>query len=329
MRFANPWGLILIIGLLILGYWAYRRKIFARAGFVPVGFWAKIVRQVDDKGAIVLRWLKFATLLVLSVALLRPQWGKGYREVEAKVIDIMLVLDISGSMLAMDMGGETRIDAAKEEAIRFIEEREGDRIGLVLFASKTFLQCPLTTDQGLLKKLISDSQVGMIEDGTAIGSAIVTAINHIKDVPGKSKVIVLLTDGVNNAGKVDPITAAKLAKKLGIKIYTIGVGSDQEVVPFLLPNSVFGQRVSQGHTELDEGLLKEIANITAGKYFRVRDKKGMRDVFKQIDSLEKHKIKEKRFYIYKDVFPNLLKLGLFLLIIVVLLEDLVLVVIPQ
>ncbi len=329
MRFANPWGLILVIGLVLLGYWAYRKKVLACAGFVPIGFWSKILKRVNDRREVLLKVLKFATLLILSVALLRPQWGKGYREVEAKVVDIMLVLDISGSMLAMDMGGETRIDAAKEEAVKFVEGRKGDRIGLVLFASKTFLQCPLTTDQELVKELISASEVGMIEDGTAIGSAIVTAINHMKDIPGKSKVIVLLTDGVNNAGKVDPITAAKLAKKLGIKIYTIGVGSDQEIVPFLLPNPVFGQRVSHGHTELDEKLLRKIADITGGKYFRVRDKSGMKEVFEQIDALEKHKIKEKRFYIYKDIFPTLLKLGLVLVIVVVLLEDLLLVVIPQ
>ncbi len=328
MRLANLWGLGLIFALILAGYWAYRHRIWERSGFIPLGFWSKFRIPIRDRFSIGLKALKFFSLLILSLALLRPQWGKGYREVSSNVVDIMLVLDISGSMLAMDMGGDTRIKAAKDEAIRFVEGRRGDRIGLVLFASKTFLQCPLTTDHELLKEMIRSAEVGMIEDGTAIGSAIVTAINHMKEVPGKSKVIVLLTDGVNNAGKVDPITSAKLARKLGIKIYTIGVGSDKEIVPFLLPKPVFGQRISQGRTELDESLLKKIANITEGKYFRVKDREGMRRVFKEIDSLEKHKIKEKKFFIYRDVFPELLRVGTVLVVLVIFLEDVLMVVVP-
>ncbi len=328
VRLGNLWGLPLLV-LLGIGLWyAFRKKEVIRPPFIPLGVFAFLRSIRRDWRDRLLGTLKFLTLILLGIALLRPQLGKGYREITSKVVDIMLVLDISGSMLALDMGGQTRIDAAKEEAIRFVEGRKGDRIGLVLFASKTFLQCPLTVDHELVKRLISMAQVGLIEDGTAIGSAIITAVNHMKDVPSKSKVIVLLTDGVNNTGKIDPITAAKIAKRLGIKIYTIGVGSDKELVPFLIPNGVFGQRISQARTELDEGLLREIAKITGGKYFRVKDREGMRRVFKEIDSMEKHEVKERKFYLYKDVFPILLKCTLVLLLVEVLLENLVWITVP-
>ncbi len=329
MRFANPWAVLLVLFLLAIWYLARKKGRLARPGFVPVGFLSVVRLEGRDVPSRLIRALKWLLLALLLFALARPQWGKGYRTVTGKVADIMLVLDVSGSMLAMDMGGRSRIEVAKESAKRFVEGREGDRIGLVLFASKTFLQCPLTLDHDVLKRLIDESKVGMIPDGTAIGSAIATAIRHMRGIKSDSKVIVLITDGVNNAGKIDPLTASELAKKLGIRIYTIGVGSDNPVATFAVSGPFGLKQLAQGSAQLDEELLRRIAQITGGRYFRVRDPVGMKRVFEDIDRMEKHEIKVKRFYVFKDVFPTILKVSLGLLILVVLLEDLVFLTVPQ
>ncbi len=326
MRFANLWGLLFLPVPFILAYLAYKGRLFRppAIGSSVLRFIQPMKKSFADKSLLV---LKIAVVFLLSLALLRPQFGKGREFISGKAVDIMIVLDISGSMLAMDFGKHSRIEVAKKEAKRFIKGRPGDRIGLVVFAAKTFLQCPLTIDHNLLMDFIDMVKVGMIQDGTAIGSAIATAINHLKDKHSKSKIIVLITDGVNNAGKIDPITAAKIAKKLRIKVYTIGVGRSG-YAPFVVNDPVFGKRIVTGKTELDENLLRQIADLTGAKYFRVEDENGMREVFSEIDKLEKNDIRIERYRIYKDLFPVLLWIALGLIVLTVVLEDLIFRIVP-
>ncbi len=327
MRFANPFGFIFLfipIVLVILR----RRKLLSRRPAIGAPMLYHMSFPLKSRSEFFLFSLKLLLLVILAFALMRPQMGQGRSVIRGKVVDIMLVLDISGSMQAMDMGKQTRIAVAKAQAKRFVDARTSDRIGLILFAAKTFLQCPLTVDKEMLKSLIDMAEVGMIQDGTAIGSALAVAIKHMKDSKARSKVIVLITDGVNNAGKIDPITAAKMAKKLGIKVYTIGVGKTSGPVPFLINDPLLGKRIVMGQTELDEELLKKIAIITGGRYFRVFDEAGMREVFEEIDRLEKTDVRIERFFVYKELFPYLLAIGLGLVGMIVLLEDLVFLTVP-
>ncbi len=327
MRFANPFGLIFLLIPIILVI-LRRRRLLARRPAIGASMLYRVSFSSKTGSEFVLFLLKLLLFFVLAFALMRPQIGQGRSVIRGKVVDIMLVLDISGSMQAMDMGKRTRIAVAKEQAKRFVDARTSDRIGLILFAAKTFLQCPLTVDKDMLKSLIDMAEVGMIQDGTAIGSALAVAIKHMKDSSAKSKVIVLITDGVNNAGKIDPITSAKMAEKLGIRVYTIGVGKTQGPVPFLINDPLLGKRIVMGQTELDEGLLKKIAAITGGKYFRVFDEEGMKKVFDEIDRLEKTDVRMERFFVYKELFPYFLAAGLGLIGLIVLLEDLVFLTVP-
>ena len=204
----------------------------------------------------------------------------------------MLTLDISGSMLARDFRPD-RLEASKNVATEFISGRPYDRIGLVVFSGESFTQCPLTTDHAVLINLLREIQSGMIEDGTAIGMGLATAVNRIKDSQAKSKVIILLTDGVNNRGEIAPATAAGIAKTYGIRVYTIGVGT-QGIAPYPV-NTPFGIQYQDMPVEIDEGILKEISATTGGKYFRATDNNKLVQVYKEIDKLEKSKIDVRQF----------------------------------
>jgi Ca-activated chloride channel homolog len=231
-------------------------------------------------------------LTLLIIVLARPQATNKFQNISTEGIDIVLTLDISGSMLARDFRPD-RLEASKNVATEFISGRPYDRMGLVVFSGESFTQCPLTTDHAVLINLLREIQSGMIEDGTAIGMGLATAVNRIKDSEAKSKVIILLTDGVNNRGEIAPATAAGIAKTYGIRVYTIGVGT-QGMAPYPV-NTPFGIKYQDMPVEIDEGILKEISETTGGKYFRATDNTKLVQVYNEIDKLEKSKIDVRQF----------------------------------
>ncbi len=236
---------------------------------------------------------------LLIIALARPQKSDKFQNVSTEGIDIVLAQDISGSMLARDFKPD-RLEAAKNIATEFISGRPYDRIGLVVFSGEAFTQCPLTTDHAVLINLLREIQSGMIEDGTAIGMGLATAVNRIKDSKAKSKVIILLTDGVNNKGEIAPATAAEIAKTFGIRVYTIGVGT-QGVAPYPV-QTPYGIQYQDMPVEIDEGILQQIAQTTGGKYFRATDNNSLVQIYKEIDKLEKSKIDVKQFIKKEEMF---------------------------
>jgi Ca-activated chloride channel family protein len=244
----------------------------------------------------ILRHILFAfrmiAIALLIIVLARPQKIDKYQDVTTEGIDIVLTQDISGSMLSRDFKPD-RLEAAKNIATEFISGRPYDRIGLVVFSGVSFTQCPLTTDHAVLINLLREIQSGMIEDGTAIGMGLATAVNRIKDSQAKSKVIILLTDGVNNRGEIAPETAAEIAKTFGIRVYTIGVGT-HGMAPYPV-QTPFGIQYQDIPVEIDEAILQKIAETTGGKYFRATDNDSLEKIYKEIDKLEKSKIDVKQF----------------------------------
>jgi len=231
-------------------------------------------------------------ITILIIVLARPHSSNSWKNISTKGIDIILDMDISGSMLAQDFKPD-RLEAAKEVATEFINGRPNDRIGLVVFSGESFTQCPLTTDHASVINLMKDIKSGMIEDGTAIGEGLANGISRLKDSPAKSKVLILLTDGVNNMGSIDPYTAAEIAKTFNIRVYTIGIGS-LGTAPYPV-QTPFGMQYQQMKVEIDEGLLQKISDETGGKYFRATNKQKLEDIYKEIDKLEKSKIKVKEY----------------------------------
>jgi len=257
--------------------------------------------------------LRILTVAAFFVALARPQAGNERRDIETEGIDIILALDVSGSMTAEDFTPHNRLFVAKEEITKFINRRTNDRIGLVVFAASSFTQCPLTLDYGALKNFLDQVEFGMIDDGTAIGLAIANAINRLRDSDAKSKVIILLTDGVNNVWEIDPITAANIAETMGVKIYTIGAGKPGNVMrPVYDP--IFGKRYVYTPNEIDEESLKEIADITGGRYFRARSGEELEQIYAEIDQLEKTKIEVHEYIQYEELFFGWLVAGFALLL---------------
>lgn len=236
--------------------------------------------------------LKILVLILLIVILARPQKSDSFQDVTTEGIDIMLAIDISGSMLARDFKPD-RLEASKNVATEFITGRPYDRMGLVVFSGESFTQCPLTTDHAVLINLMREIKSGMIEDGTAIGMGLATAVNRIKDSEAVSKVIILLTDGVNNRGEIAPLTAAEFASTFGIRVYTIGVGS-MGTAPYPV-QTPFGLQYQDMPVEIDEAVLQEISSKTGGKYFRATDNDKLVQVYAEIDKLEKSKIDVRQF----------------------------------
>jgi len=266
-------------------------------------------------------------IFIFILALARPQAGQKEEEIITEGIDIMLTLDTSGSMRAEDFKPKNRLGAAKEVLEEFIKSRRNDRIGLVVFSRYSFTQCPLTLDYGVLLGLLEKIDIGIIEDGTAIGTAITNAVNRLRDSTVKSKIIILLTDGINNAGKIDPLTAAKLAKAIGIKIYTIGAGKPGGAL-YPVEDPIFGKRYVKMDTEIDEVLLKKIANETGGLYFRANDENGLREIYKTIGKLEKTKIETREYANYQELAEFFILPGLILLMLEIILANTVLRKIP-
>lgn len=254
--------------------------------------------------------MRLAALGFFIVAMARPQSTSRSQSISSEGIDIVLCLDISGSMLAEDFK-PNRIDASKQVALDFIANRPNDRIGLVIFSGEAFTQCPLTTDHAVLKNLFKDINSGMLNDGTAIGEGLATAVSRIKDSKAKSKVIILLTDGVNNAGSVDPLTAGEIAKQFGIKVYTVGVGTNG-YAPYPV-RTPFGIQYQSMEVQIDEDILKQIAKETGGKYFRATDTDKLKQIYNEIDRMEKTIIEVTEFRRKGEEFLPLVIAGLLLL----------------
>jgi Ca-activated chloride channel family protein len=263
----------------------------------------------------ILRHVVFAfrviTIALIIMAIARPQSTLSWKNEESEGIDIILALDISSSMLARDFQPD-RMEAAKDLAIQFISGRRNDRIGLVVFSGESFTQCPLTTDHSVLINLFRDIKSGMIEDGTAIGMGLATSVSRLKDSDAKSKVIILLTDGVNNQGAIAPATAAELAQTFGIRVYTIGVGTEG-MAPYPV-NTPFGIQLRNMPVEIDEETLQKIAQGTGGVYFRATDNNKLKQIYEQIDQLEKSKIEVKEFSQKDEEFLMFVLLAAFLLL---------------
>ena len=250
--------------------------------------------------------MRLLSVALIVVALARPQAGQVEEEVLSEGIDILIALDNSGSMAAEDFRPKNRLHVAKETVARFIQGRESDRIGLVTFAEKSYTKCPLTLDYAVLQTLLGDvSLAPRTEDGTAIGMGLATIVNRLRTSHAKSRVIVLLTDGRNNRGAIDPATGAALARALGIKIYTIGVGTKGEA-PYPVDDAMFGRRYVYLPADIDEDTLKGIADATGGLYFQATDAGSLRDIFARIDRMEKTQVKVKKYTRFSEVFPAFL-----------------------
>ncbi len=243
--------------------------------------------------------MRLIALFMIVVALARPRSSQDFEKVDTEGIDIMFAIDVSTSMLARDFNPD-RMNAAKDIAIEFISQRPNDRMGIVVFAGESFTQCPLTTDRVTLINLMKEIETGLIEDGTAIGNGLATAVARLKDSQAKSRVIILLTDGVNNTGEIAPLMAAEIAKTYGVRVYTIGVGA-MGVAPFPVMTP-FGVQIQQVKVEIDEGLLKQISKETGGKYFRATDNTKMLEIYSEINQMETSRTIVDSFPVYKELF---------------------------
>ncbi len=311
-RFADPeyLYLLLIIPLLAYRYWSKRGLGGGRIRFSDIGIIKRVGqtrKQMLRHGLFLLRLL-FIALVIMAFA--RPQSGSKMRETSTEGVDIVLAIDVSSSMLAEDFKPRNRLEAAKKVAKKFIGGRQNDRLGLVVFAGQSFTQCPLTLDYGVLMTLLESIRVADKNwDGTAIGMGIVNAVNRLRDSKAKSKVIILLTDGVNNRGQVDPVTAAQIAEAYNIKIYTIGAGS-RGTAMYPIDDPTWGRRYVTMPVEIDEEVLKRIASITGAKYFRATNTKKLSAIYKEIGEMEKTKIEVKEFTRYDEYFVWFLGAGL-------------------
>jgi len=321
LHFANPWFLLTLLVLPLLAVYLWRR---AR----PVTVQYSAVALVDDLPKslrVYARWLPTAlrvlTLALLVVGVARPQFSRQREVVRGKGVDIVLALDISGSMAALDFEPENRLVAAKRVITDFIGERNYDRIGIVVFAREAFSQCPPTFDYDVLRRLLREVDLAPelgLEDGTAIGMGLAQAAAMLQKSDAKSRVIILLTDGVNNAGQIDPLTAARAAQALDVKVYTVGMGKPGQV-PFPV-DTIFGRRTQMIESEIDEETLQAIAETTGALYFRATDSAGLRQIYAQINALEKSEVEVQIFTRYKELAAWVLLPALGLLLVELLLR---------
>ena len=308
MQLASPvfLSLFIVVPLLIFALrWLRGQKIVPVVRFSDFkhGFAASI-RQMQHTAAVkvlpILKVIRVIILGLLIVTLVRPQLSQSREHKFTEGIDIFLVLDISESMRAEDFEGSNRIQVAKSVVNDFLTYRQNDRIGLVVFAGESFTLCPLTLDYSVLVELLGDVEIGQLEDGTAIGDALATATHRLRTSASKTKIVILLTDGENNAGSIDPSAAASLAQSLAIKVYTIGMGKEGGArIPYA--DTTFGKRYREVLTYLDEDTLKQIANITGGHYFRATDTQSLKQIYAEIDRFEKTKFETVSLVIYKEL----------------------------
>ncbi|HKK82296.1 MAG TPA: VWA domain-containing protein [Prolixibacteraceae bacterium] len=311
--YAHPEMFYLLFGLIPLIVWyIFRQKKFSASLQIST---TKGFSGAPKTWKHYLRHLIFVTrLLVLAlliVVLARPQSSESWENQQTEGIDIVMAIDVSTSMLARDLKPD-RLEAAKDVATQFIAGRPYDRIGLVVFAGESFTQCPLTTDHAVVTNLLRETQTGILEDGTAIGNGLATSVNRLKESSAVSRVVILLTDGENNRGEIPPLTAAEIAKTFGIRVYTIGVGTEG-TAPYPVQTN-FGTRIQQVQVKIDEETLQSIASTTDGKYFRATDNDKLQQIYEQIDQLEKSKIDVKEFSRKQEEFQPFAWAALALLI---------------
>jgi len=305
-------GLVTVAAMI----WYYARRHRRRSvavKFSDIRIVSRAARSHRRRWRVLLPVLRVLAVALLFVAFARPRSGTELQEVTSEGVDIMLALDVSSSMQAEDFKPLNRLHVAKEEIKKFVKKRLNDRIGLVVFARHSFTQCPLTVDYDVLLRFVDRVDFGMIEDGTAVGMAIANAVNRLRESEAKSKIIVLLTDGVNNAGEIDPVTAAGLAAAFDIKIYTIGAGRPGNAM-FPVQDPLFGKRYVYQPTQIDEATLKEIAATTGGKYFRARSGEELEEIYSIIDRMEKTEIEVSKSIQYKELFHYFTYGGLALLV---------------
>jgi Ca-activated chloride channel family protein len=311
MRWFSPWFFALIPLLLVL-YFVRRRSgadAPAALGFSSVGW---LPARGRDRTRLVLNLLYALAILAVTVALARPQKGLRENELSGKGVDIMLALDVSTSMRSEDFQPDNRLFVAKQVAQVFVGERPHDRLGLVIFAGTAVTQCPLTLNHALLSDLIQRVDFGMVEDGTAIGQGLATALNRLRQSRAKSRVVILLTDGDNNRGAIDPLTAAELARALGVRVYTIGVGTTG-IAPMPIDDPAMGRRYVMQPVVIDEATLRGIASRTGGKYFRAKDSQALAAIYRQIDQMEKSDLTSAAYSDWRDRGPDLALIAALLL----------------
>ena len=321
MVFANPTYLYLLLLLIpMIGWYIWKLcksqaslQVSSSEAFDAPGAtsWKEYLRHVPFI-------LRMAAVAVLIIILARPQSTNSWQNTSTEGIDIVLAMDISSSMLAQDLK-PNRLEASKDVAASFINGRPNDNIGLVVFAAESFTQCPLTTDHTVLLNLFKDIQPGIIQDGTAIGLGLANAVSRIKDSQAKSKVIILLTDGVNNAGEIAPVTAAEIAKTFGIRVYSIGVGT-QGMAPYPF-QTAFGVQYQDIPVEIDEATLKQVAATTGGQYFRATDNASLKEIYSEIDKMEKTKISVQQYSKKQEEYKNWALLLFALLLVEILLRN--------
>ncbi|MBU1627046.1 VWA domain-containing protein [bacterium] len=328
MHFANPifFLLLLLIPYLLYSYFKNQSVYRSSMKYSDLDIIKKIPLPPSVQYRHILIFFRAAAITLLIIAFARPQSGRKEQLIMTEGLDIILTMDISGSMAAEDFKPNNRLDAAKVAVENFIQNRQYDRIGMVVFSRNAFTQCPLTLDYGLLINFLKELKIGMIQDGTAIGMGIATALKRLEKTHAKSKIIILLTDGVNNAGEIDPLTAAELAKTLKTKVYAIGMGKEGGA-PIPIEHSIFGKVYARNPdgslqlTKIDEDTLRKIAEKTGGKYFRATDEKVLSKVYDEISNMEKTDVEVKDYTHYTELMHYFLLLGLFLLLLDIFLSN--------
>jgi Ca-activated chloride channel family protein len=325
MRFANP--LYLLIFFIILVFVYIYTNIFRRECFKSYVLFSQVKLLKNNRASFkkkflkILKLLKYIALVLIIISLARPQKGKVFEQSNEQGVDILVVLDTSTSMRSLDFKPLNRMESAKKITEDFIKRRKYDKVGLVVFSGIAFTQCPLTTDKDSLIEFIKNINIGDTgTDGTAIGSAIMTSVNRLKDSQAKSKIIILVTDGNNNMGEIDPISASKIAKEYGIKIYAVGVGSLEGAIYEV--DDLFGKRLIRIQEDaIKEDVLKEVARNTGGEYFRAQDIKSFENIMNNIDEMEKYEIKVTQVTNYNELYKYFLIPAVILLLLIVILEN--------
>lgn len=328
ISFAYPWAFLLLLFVPLLLWWHYSYSLKKRHSINFPSLKALDHLPISGKERIwkSLPIIRSLVIVFVVIAIARPQSSDFHEDYSIEGVDIVLANDISGSMLAEDLT-PNRLEAAKEVAAQFIDSRPNDRIGLVAFSGSAFTQCPLTADHAVLKSLLKNLRSGIVQDGTAIGDGVSIAVDRLKDSKAVSKIVILLTDGINNSGYIDPLMSASIANTYGVRVYAIGVGTLDKKARYPI-QTPFGKQYEYVEVKLDEALMQEMAENTGGRYFRASDNKSLEQVYKEIDKLEKTRFNVAKMSNMQDLFAYPLFVALFLLLIEIVFKYFILKVLP-